>query len=50
MTRTENYTKELECETTAKYEIKNPDYLLPEWIKNLKQYFKKGPERHYYQS
>ncbi len=34
-------------ENIQKYDAKNLDYLLPEWIMNLKDYFKKNPDSDY---
>ncbi len=41
------YTERVRYENIPRYEIQNVDYLLPEWITNLKNYFKKKPDSDY---
>lgn len=41
------YSSRIEYESEPKYESKSLDYLLPEWIMNLKNYFEKRPESDY---
>jgi hypothetical protein len=41
------YSNRTEYESIPKYEPKSLDYLLPEWITNLKNYFEKKPDNDY---
>jgi len=41
------YLDRIEHDRVPRYETKSLDYLLPEWIINLKNYFKKKPDSNY---
>jgi len=41
------YSERRKYESSLRYEMQNVDYLLPEWITNLKNYFKKKPDNDY---
>lgn len=42
-----HYSGRIKYENIPKHESKSLDYLLPEWIMNLKKYFEKGFEEKY---
>ena len=41
------YLDRIEHGRVPRYETKSLDYLLPEWIINLKNYFEKKPDSNY---
>ena len=41
------YSDRMEYESIPEYQAKSLDYLLPEWITNLKNYFGKQPGSDY---
>jgi len=43
----EQYSSRIEYESVPRYQSKSLDYLLPEWITNLKNYFEKRPDSDY---
>lgn len=42
-----HYSGRIKYENVPKHESQSLDYLLPEWIMNLKKYFEKGFEEKY---
>jgi len=41
------YSEGIKYENIPRHESKSLDYILPEWITNLKNYFKKEPDSDY---
>jgi hypothetical protein len=41
------YSMGIKYESVPRHEFRSPDYLLPEWIMNLKNYFERRPEEDY---
>ena len=41
------YSERIKYENISRHESKTLEYLLPEWIVNLKNYFEKEPEKDY---